>query len=131
MTLEEARKRANPRLDSHICNCKGSLYFLGPKPPHSTTFRAVTDREVVDPHEWKTASQSDRDQYWVQDQALGALLAHCYNHFDEVVKALDSLVRRRHDEGCCSRDGEPSCDCSAELNYEMGLLARAKEVKSC
>ena len=135
MTLQETKKLANPRQDDHIANCKGTLYFIGPKPPESMTFRAVTDREVCDTITWNKASQSDIDQYEVQDRALGAVLAHCYNHFDEVVEALkktqelysDLVLVQKLRERSKSGIYEDSLDERSEANVK--LLASVNEVR--
>jgi len=50
----------------------------------------------------------------------GRLLAHCYNHFDEVVKALEELLRE---------NSAMMCDTGSATHKAFTVLAKAKEVK--
>jgi hypothetical protein len=91
------------------------------------------------PLRWKGTNQNPKAKAYLQndefEQALvalpdanvsevdAALLAHCYNHFDEVVGALEWLVGF-HQPG----DAKALIDAEA-IKQARAVLARAKEVQ--
>jgi hypothetical protein len=97
MTLAEARKEAA----TGPLRVLGMAYSSGP--PH------LIENELL----------AIAQCYSLSDAVL---LAHCYNHFDEVVKALESMLEEWRD-----RDGRRN---SGNWRRCAAILANAKEVKT-
>lgn len=79
----------------------------------------------VEPPKWREQMQgASFDAALDQRKAIrDKLRGHCYNHFDEVVAALERLVE--HDDGEHNGCDRNPCDwCYARI-----VLAKAKEVK--
>ncbi len=113
MTLEEARKLATP----------GPLTAEYTTVLYKTGWVSGRDKWQLGSSETGHFASTDENHLPHGEQAANAaLLAHCWNHFGEVVDALESMLEEWRD-----RDGRRN---SGNWRRCAAILAHAKEVKT-
>jgi hypothetical protein len=111
MTYEELKKQATPgRLVS--IHGKGTCFHDGNLDSLQRMIGRDGDQEC-----WETVAEVWPTSKRTQAKADARILAHCFNHFDELLKALESAIAWIDDKDVYARD------------KLLAVIARAKEVK--